>query len=51
MNILKDNKQTIIEFLHLELAKNQPKTYWHNPLRYKTDREILNYLINKGVKQ
>jgi hypothetical protein len=46
MNILKDNKETI-KFLRLEILRNKPKTYFHNPLRYKIDKATLQFLENK----
>ena len=48
MNILKDNKETI-KFLRLEILRNKPKTYFHNPLKYKIDKATLQFLENKAT--
>jgi len=50
MNILKDNKETI-KFLRLEILRNKPKTYFHNPLKYKIDKATLQFLENKATLQ
>ena len=47
INILKDNKESTIKFLRLEILRNKPKTYFHNPLRYKIDKATLQFLENK----
>ena len=42
------NTNKIIEYLKNELASNKPKQKNHDPIQYKKDIKVLNYLIARS---
>jgi hypothetical protein len=42
------NINKIIEYLKNELARNKPKKKDHNPIQYRKDIKVLNYLIARS---
>jgi hypothetical protein len=42
------NTNKIIEYLKNELARNKPKKKDHNPIQYRKDIKVLNYLIARS---